>query len=204
MTPPHRTNAPEGAKADIRTLGTLLPYLWPSGEWGLRARVVWSMIFLVAAKVANVTVPLFYKQAVDVLTAKNTSAETVLVVVPVALLVAYGVTRVLAQAFGELRDAVFAKVSQRAIRQIAQQTFKHLHTLSLRFHLDRKTGGISRAIERGSRGIEFLLGFMAFSVIPTLLEVLFVCGVLWALYDFRFALITFVTISGYIYWTFAV
>jgi ATP-binding cassette subfamily B protein len=126
------------------------------------------------------------------------------VVVPVALLIAYGATRVLAQAFGELRDAIFAKVSQRAIRQIAQKTFRHLHTLSLRFHLDRKTGGISRAIERGTRGIEFLLGFMAFSVIPTLLEVLFVCGILWAFYDFRFALITFVTISGYIFWTFAV
>lgn len=199
--PGHRRYvAPEGAKADIKTIRTLLPYLWPAGEFGLRARVVWAMIFLVAAKAINVYVPIFYKQAVDVIT----KPDTAIVVVPIALLIAYGVARVLAQAFGELRDAIFAKVAQRAIRQIAHKTFNHLHKLSLRFHLDRKTGGVSRAIERGTQGIEFMLGFMAFSVIPTLLEVIFVCGVLWFLYDVWFAVITFVTITGYIYWTFAI
>ena len=196
----HRYVAPDGAKANLKTLRTLLPYLWPTGETGLRLRVLWSMVFLVTAKGINVTVQLFYKQAVDVLT----SDTAAIIVVPIMFLVAYGVARVLAQAFGELRDAIFAKVSQRAIRDISQKTFKHLHRLSLRFHLDRKTGGVSRAIERGTRGIEFLLGFMAFSVIPTLLEVFFVCGILWALYDIWYAVITFVTIAGYISWTFAV
>ncbi|MEL0107550.1 MAG: ABC transporter ATP-binding protein/permease [Rhodospirillaceae bacterium] len=198
--PKQRYVAPEGAKADIKTIRTLLPYLWPAGEFGLRARVVWAMIFLVAAKAINVYVPIFYKQAVDVIT----KPDAAIIVVPIALLIAYGVARVLAQAFGELRDAVFAKVAQRAIRKIAHKTFNHLHKLSLRFHLDRKTGGVSRAIERGTQGIEFMLGFMAFSVIPTLLEVVFVCGVLWYLYDVWFAVITFVTITGYIYWTFAI
>ena len=196
----HRYVAPDGAKANLKTLRTLLPYLWPAGETGLRLRVLWSMVFLVTAKGINVTVQLFYKQAVDVLT----SDTAAIIVVPIMFLVAYGVARVLAQAFGELRYAIFAKVSQRAIRDISQKTFKHLHRLSLRFHLDRKTGGVSRAIERGTRGIEFLLGFMAFSVIPTLLEVFFVCGILWALYDIWYAVITFVTIAGYISWTFAV
>ena len=196
----HRYVAPDGAKANLKTLRTLLPYLWPAGEMGLRLRVVWAVIFLVAAKGINVTVPLFYKQAVDALTPGNNA----IIIVPIALLISYGIARVLAQAFGELRDAIFAKVSQRAIRDISQKTFAHLHKLSLRFHLDRKTGGVSRAIERGTRGIEFLLGFMAFSVIPTLLEVLFVCGILWALYDVWFAVITFVTITGYILWTFSV
>ncbi len=189
-----------GPKGDIRTIRTLLPYLWPVDEWGLRGRVLVALAFLALAKATNVAVPVFYKYAVDALTPQAGAVATV-VAVPIMLVVAYGLGRVLAQAFGELRDAVFAKVVQRAMRVVALKTFRHLHALSLRFHLDRKTGGVSRAIERGTKGIEFLLSFMLFNILPTLLEIALVCGVLWKLYNGWYALVTFVTITGYIAWT---
>ncbi len=198
----HRDPLPQlqGARNDFRTIRTLVPYLWPRNAPNLRLRVLVALAFLVAAKLTNVTVPIFYKNAVDALSGE----AAVVVAVPIALLFGYGLARVLAQAFGELRDAVFAKVGQRAVRQAALKTFQHLHRLSLRFHLNRKTGGISRAIERGVRGIEFLLSFMLFNILPTFLEILLVCGILWSLYSFWFALVTFVTISGYIFWTLVV
>ncbi|MEK9931372.1 MAG: ABC transporter ATP-binding protein/permease, partial [Rhodospirillaceae bacterium] len=120
---------------------------------------------------------------------------------PISLLLAYGLLRVLTIAFAELRDAIFAKVGQRAIRTVALQTFKHLHRLSLRFHLERQTGGLSRSIERGTKGIDFLLNFMLFNIIPTLLEILLVCGILWGLFDFWYAFVTFGTITSYICFT---
>ena len=185
---------------DLSTVRTLLPYLWPAGDAGLKARVVLAVLLLVAAKLANVTVPLLYKQAVDALTDTADAA----IVVPVGVLIAYGVARVLSQAFAELRDAVFAKVAQRAIRTVGLATFRHLHGLALRFHLERQTGGLSRAIERGTKGIEFVLTFMLFNIVPTLVEILLVCGILLVLYDAWFAVITFVTIAGYIAFTMAV
>ena len=109
---------------------------------------------------------------------------------PVALILAYGVARVLAQAFGELRDAIFAPVAQRAIRNLALEVFGHLHALSLRFHLERQTGGLTRVIERGTQGIEFLIRFTLFNILPTLLEIALVGGILWSLYDWRFAAVT--------------
>jgi len=189
-----------GPRNDLQTLRTLLPYLWPQNEPTLKARVVVAMVLLAAAKATNVAVPIFYKQAVDSLTSNPGG----LIVVPVALLVFYGLARVLAQAFGEFRDAVFSRVAQRAIRLAGLKTFRHLHRLSLRFHLGRKTGGISRAVERGTKGIEFLLRFMLFNVIPTLLEILLVCGVLWYLYGVIFAFVTLATMCIYIFWTLAV
>ena len=186
-----------GPRNDLRTLRTLLPYLWPAGEPGLRIRVLVAMVLLALAKITNVGVPIFYKLAVDAL---STGAAQILAV-PVALLIGYGLARVMAQTFGELRDAVFAKVAQRAIRQAGLKAFKHLHRLSLRFHMDRKTGGVSRAIERGTKGIEFLLTFMLFNIIPTLLEIGLVCAVLWNLYGVWFALVIFVTMAAYITWT---
>jgi ATP-binding cassette subfamily B protein len=184
-----------------RALLTLLPYLWPGrgfADWReMRGRVVLAMALLTAAKVANVYVPMLYKEAVDILSADVAAV----VAIPVALLVAYGVIRVATVAFSELRDAVFAKVAQRAIRTVALETFRHLHALALRFHLDRQTGGLSRAIERGTKGIEFLLTFMLFNVLPTLIEILLVCGVLWALFDIWYALLTLGTIAGYIVFT---
>jgi ABC-type transport system involved in Fe-S cluster assembly fused permease/ATPase subunit len=186
-----------GRHSDLKTLRTLLPYLWPKGEITLQTRVVIALFLLAAAKATNVVVPIFYKQAVDTLTGDNSG----LIVVPVALLLAYGLARVCAQAFGEFRDAVFSRVAQRAIRLAGLNTFRHLHKLSLRFHLGRKTGGISRAVERGTKGIEFLLRFMLFNVLPTILEILLVCGVLWHLYGITFAFITFATLCIYIAWT---
>ncbi|WP_114111324.1 ABC transporter ATP-binding protein/permease [Thalassospira xiamenensis] len=195
------------ARAEFGVVKTFLPYLWPRGEFELKTRVVIALLFLVGAKIANVYVPVLYKYAVDALgggKAGNGSAgadTTSLIVVPVGMIVAYGLVRVLSSAFGELRDAVFAKVAQRAIRTSALGVFEHLHALSLRFHLDRQMGGLSRAIERGVKGIEFLLSFMLFNILPTLLEIFMVSGILWVLYDFWFALITFVTIVIYIAFT---
>ena len=171
---------PKGPTNEWKTIKTLLPYLWPEGETGLRIRVVAALILLAAAKGTNVAVPIFYKQAVDSLTTGGPAAGTV-IAVPIALLIFYGLARIMAQAFGELRDAVFTRVAQRAIRLAGLRTFRHLHRLSLRFHLERKTGGVSRAVERGTKGIEFLLRFMLFNVLPTVLEVAMVCGILWYL-----------------------
>jgi ATP-binding cassette, subfamily B, heavy metal transporter len=181
-------------------LRQLLPHLWPAGDWDLRARVVLALVFLVGAKVANVYVPIFFKGMVDALTARPGLA----LVLPVGMLLAYGLARVLSQTFAELRDGVFAKVAQRAIRRVALRTFEHLHRLSLRFHLERQTGGLSRVIERGAAGIEYFLFFVLFNVVPTLLEIALVCGILWDFYNFWFALVTFVTIVGYVAYTLAV
>jgi len=131
-------------RGDLSTIATLLPYLWPAGETGLRVRVVTALVCLVAAKGINVAMPFFYKEAVDALTPGTAAGAAI--AVPVALIVAYGVARLLALAFGELRDGLFARVGQRAIRRAGLRTFEHLHRLSLRFHLDRRTGAVSRAI----------------------------------------------------------
>ena len=187
-------------RSHLRAIRTLLPYLWPRGSLEMRGRVVLAMLLLVGAKVANVYVPILYKEAVDILS----DDAAAVIVVPVAILLAYGALRVLTVAFGELRDAVFAKVAERAIRTVALRVFDHLHRLSLRFHVERRTGGLSRAIERGTKGIEFLLTFMLFNVLPTLVEVAMVCGILWVLYGVAYAAVTFVTIAAYIAFTLSV
>jgi ATP-binding cassette subfamily B protein len=179
-------------------LRTLAPHLWPKGETELKTRVVLALALLSLSKISGVYVPILFKHAIDALSAKGVDG---LILAPIGIIIAYGVLRVLSQAFGELRDAVFAKVAQRAIRRVGLDTFKHLHALSLRFHLDRQTGGLSRAIERGTKGIEFLLQFMLFNVLPTLLEITLVCGILWNLYSIEYAAITFATIIGYIVFT---
>jgi ATP-binding cassette, subfamily B, heavy metal transporter len=188
------------AKAEWKTICTLLPYLWPHGEWTIRARVVISLACLVIAKLATVMVPVLYKEAVDVISAEGAFVVTALV----GILVGYGISRVAQQGFAELRDFFFARVGQRAIRAVGLKTFRHLHSLSLRFHLDRQTGGLSRAIERGVKGIEFLLTFMLFNIVPTLLEIAMVCGILWAVFDIWYAIVTLVTVSIYIAFTFSV
>jgi ATP-binding cassette, subfamily B, heavy metal transporter len=189
--------APAGQRTALRQL---LPHLWPAGDWDLRVRVVLAISCLVAAKVANVYVPIFFKGMVDGLSIKAAGA----IVFPIAMLLAYGGARVLSQSFAELRDGVFAKVAQRAIRRVALRTFIHLHRLSLRFHLERQTGGLSRVIERGTNGIEYFLFFVLFNVVPTLLEITLVCGILWGFYNFWFALVTLVTIVGYVWYTLTV
>lgn len=169
-------------------------HLWPKGEVGLRVRVIVAVVLLVVAKVTNVYVPLLYKDAVDALGTPAAQA----VAVPIALIVAYGAARVLAQAFGEIRDAIFAPVAQRAIRNLALEVFGHLHSLSLRFHLERQTGGISRVIERGTQGMDFLIRFTTFNILPTLFEIVLVGGILWSLYDWRFSVVTLVVVGIYI------
>lgn len=187
----------KGPRNDLRTLRTLMPYLWPKNALEMRVRVVIAVVFLSFAKGINVGVPILYKMAIDAIS-DNTVA---IIVVPIGLLMAYGFARVLSLAFGEFRDAVFAKVAQRAIREAGLKTFRHLHKLAMRFHLDRQTGGLSRAVERGTKGIDFLLNFMLFNVLPTLLEILLVCAIMWGLFNVWFALVTFVTVGVYISWT---
>jgi ATP-binding cassette subfamily B protein len=180
-----------GNRADWQTLRSLWPYLWE-----FKGRVIAALGLLVLAKLANVSVPLVLKEIIDAMD-KTHAALTV----PVFLVIGYGVLRLLSTLFGELRDAVFAKVAQRAIRRVALQVFGHLHDLSLRFHLDRQTGGVSRDIERGTRGIGFLLNFMLFNILPTLLEIGLVAAILFSKYNVWFAVITFVTLLVYIAFT---
>lgn len=183
-----------------RALRGLMPYLWPVAAPRTRVRVLVALGLLASAKCATVYVPLLYRRMVDMF-ADPTRLPLEL---PLALMLAYGGLRVMQIVFAELRDAVFAKVAQGAIRDVALSTFRHLHGLALRFHLDRQTGGLSRAIERGTKGIDFLLTFMLFNIIPTLIEIALVCGVLWGLYGIRYAAVTLVTIAGYIVYTLGV
>ena len=178
-------------------LRSLAPYLWPKGHPNIKLRVLIALVLLTCAKIATVYIPLVYKTIVDIFI----NPDNLVLELPLALLLAYGALRVMSIAFAELRDAVFAKVGQRAIRDVALTTFKHLHRLGMRFHLERQTGGLSRAIERGTKGIDFLLTFMLFNILPTLLEITMVCGILWALFNFWYALVTFITIVGYIAYT---
>lgn len=190
-----------GRKTEARfewgAMRALAPYLWSRGDREAKFRVVAAIALLVASKVATVYIPIIYGQIVDALG----SAQNAIVVVPVALIVGFGLLRLLSIAFGELRDAVFTKVAQRAIRTVALETFRHLHRLTLRYHLDRQTGGLSHAIERGTKAIDFLLRFMLFNILPTLLEIALVCGILWGLFSVWYAIITLASIVIYIAYT---
>ena len=189
------------ADTDWRALRALLPLLWPAGEPGLRGRVVVAMLLLALAKAVTVGVPVLYKHAVDALAHP---AAPLAVVAPVGLLLAYGVARTMAGAFAELRDIAFIAVAQRAVRVTGLAVFRHLHRLGLRFHLDRRTGEVTQAIDRGTRAIEFLLRFLLFSILPTLLEIALVVSVLWGLYGGVYAVITGGTIALYIAFTLVV
>jgi len=179
----------------------MLPYLWPKGRPDLKARVVWSFILLVIAKLVTVGVPFLLKGAVDYLEDNPTAA---LIAVPVAFIIAYGVARVMMQAIAQIRDAVFAKVVYHALQQIAVQTFHHMHALSLRFHLERRTGGLSRVIDRGTKAIDRLLSLFVSNGVPTLLELVLIAGVLFWQFDVWFALATIAMIGAYMHFTFAV
>jgi len=188
----HYSHTPSAAtRTDWRVIRSLLPYLLE-----FKGRVVAVIVLLVLAKLANVVVPLVLKEIVDAL-----SKPQAMLVIPVFLIAGYGLLRLFSTLFGELRDALFAKVTQRAIRRVALQVFEHLHSLSLRFHLERQTGGVSRDIERGTRGISFLLTFLLFNILPTLLEIGLVAGILFVKYNPWFAIITFATLVLYIAFT---
>ena len=180
--------APRKRGNDWRVLTSLFPYLWE-----FRWRVALALAFMVAAKLANVGVPIVLKEIVDSLTVKNA-----VLIVPMALLVAYGLLRLSTTLFTELRELAFAKVTHRAVRRITLAVFRHLHALSLRFHLERQTGGMSRDIERGARGINTLLGYTLYSILPTLVEISLVIGILLAKYEPSFALIALGTLTLYI------
>ncbi|MCP5153243.1 MAG: ABC transporter ATP-binding protein/permease [Ectothiorhodospiraceae bacterium] len=184
-------------KGSLQTLGALLRYVWPADDWTMRARVVLAMVLLGTAKLALVYVPVLYGRAVDALSGTGGAA----VVLPLGLVLGYGLARVLSLAFSELRDAVFARAGQRAIRVLALEVFRHLHALSLRYHLERQTGGLTRAIERGNRAIELLLRFSLFNVIPTLLELALVFVILWRTLDLAVAALTLATVAVYIAYT---
>ena len=185
---------PRPPRSGMATIRALLPYLWPERDPGAKVRVVLAMGLLLAAKVATVYVPVIYGRIVDALAPKD---NTAVLGIPVALVIGYGLLRVGSAVFGELRDALFAKVQQRAVRTAARRTFEHLHALSLRFHLDRQTGGLARAIDRGSQGIQSVLRLAVFNVVPTMIELLLVTAIIWHLFDWRFAAITFAAVVSY-------
>jgi len=181
-------------RSEWRAVGMLVPYLWE-----FRFRVAIALAFLTAAKLANVGVPLILKDVVDSL-----DAQTAVLVLPLALLAAYGILRFSTTLFAELRDVVFVRVTQRAIRRVALTVFRHMHSLSLRFHLERHTGGVSRDIERGTRGISTLLTYMLFSIVPVILEFSLVAAILLTKFDWRFAAVTFVAVALYIAFSVAI
>jgi ATP-binding cassette subfamily B protein len=187
--------ANQGTRNDWGTLKTLLPYLW-AYKW----RMSLALVFLVSAKMANVGVPLVLKKLIDSLTATASQPQAV-VALPLALLVGYGALRLSTTVFTELREFVFARVTQRAVRTVALQVFKHLHSLSLRFHLNRQTGGMTRDIERGTRGISSLVSYTLFSILPTLVEITLVLGYLVLHYDVWFSVITAGALVTYIAFT---
>jgi ATP-binding cassette subfamily B protein len=195
-SPPVASSAANIPKdSDTQTLKRLLPYLL-TYKW----RVAAALLFMVGAKLANVSVPLLLKDLVDAMSFKPNDPAQILVV-PVALLLGYGALRLMTSAFTELRELVFAKATQGAARTIALQTFEHLHALSLRFHLARQTGGMTRDIERGVRGIESLISYSLYSIVPTLIEVALVLSILAVKFDAWFAWITLAALSFYIFFT---
>jgi len=187
--------ANQSTRNDWATLKTLIPYIW---EW--KWRVIFALACLVMAKLANVGIPMVLKEIVDSLT-PTTQAEHVVLILPAALLIAYGLLRLSTTAFTELREFFFARVTQRAVRNIALKVFRHLHALSLRFHLNRQTGGVTRDIERGTRGISTLVSYTLFSILPTLVEISLVLGYLSIQYDLWFSVITMVALGIYIVFT---
>ncbi|PKP71663.1 MAG: metal ABC transporter permease [Alphaproteobacteria bacterium HGW-Alphaproteobacteria-4] len=200
------TAAPTPAEKgrNMRTLSKLLPYLWPPGEAWVKRRVMLAMLALVLGKLISVTTPYLYKRAVDALGGSAPDAGTMLGLGAVGLTVAYGVARLGNVGFGELRDAVFVRVGQRALRKLALETFTHIHRLSMRYHITRKTGGLSRIIERGVKGVDFLLRFMLFSVGPLILELTMVSILFAVLFNIWYMLVVVVTITIYVLYTFRV
>lgn len=189
------------ALSTVNPVKSIWPYIWSAQQPAMKRRVVLAVLCLIAAKLVAVYIPILYKKVVDAITTLGLDQAQAAALIPVAVIVGYGLMRILGQLFSELQDAIFIRVSQNAIRQSALDVFRHLHRLSLRFHLDRQTGGLSRAIQRGTTSIDNLATYILFSVMPTLFEILLVCGILWALYDYKYALITLGTLSLYVGYT---
>jgi ABC-type transport system involved in Fe-S cluster assembly fused permease/ATPase subunit len=190
----------------MNVIHKVMPYLWPADKAWVKVRVVLSLLALIAGKVISVMTPFFYKGAVDAMAPDHGGPDTIFLLTAgaVGLTIAYGVARLMSVGFNQLRDVIFARVAQRALRQLALETFRHIHRMSLRYHISRKTGALSRIIERGVKGVEFLLRFMLFSIGPLILELMFVCGILFYLFDVWYLAVVVVTIALYVWFTFKV
>lgn len=198
MTEPTPMNAPASG---LQTIARVIPYLWPKGQAWVKRRVVMSLSLLVMAKIISVSTPALYKQAVDALAGDAPDTATLLGLSAVGLTIAYGMARLMTVLFQELRDAVFVRVGQRALRQLALETFTHIHRLSLRYHITRKTGGLSRIIERGVKGVDFLLRFMLLSIGPLILELTMVAVIFAFVFGWQYAVVVVVVISIYVTFT---
>ena len=190
-------------KTYLKTFKLLFPFLWPNKRSDLRRRVSLALICLILAKVASVYTPLILGRSVDSLT-ELSSGVNLLMLIPIALIISYGVVRIASLTFEGMRDALFSKVSQHAIREVSLTIFKHLHSLSLQFHLNRQTGALSKFIDRGTKGIDFLLRYVIFNVVPTFIEIILVSIILLNLYGYFYALITIITITIYVILTFII
>jgi len=214
MTPHHRhqtpANQPISANrgALLRTIAHLWPYIWPSDRRDLKLRVIGAMLLLVAAKFATIAVPFTFKYATDALAGHNTAPAEVsgwltwVVAAPIAMTLAYGGMRMLMAALTQGRDAVFAKVAMHAVRRLAYRTFVHMHDLSLRFHLERKTGGLTRVLERGRNAIETIVRMVILQLAPTIIEVALVAAVLAVHFDWRYVVVIVGTVVLYMGWTY--
>ena len=199
-----RVTSSEASSSGWITIRRVAPYLWPEGQPWVKRRVVIALLLLVAAKLVSVGTPFFYKAAVDALAGEGQEAAWMLGAGAIGLTVAYGLARLMNVGFQQLRDAVFARVAQRALRALALQTFRHIHAMSMRYHITRKTGGLSRIIERGVKGVDFLLRFLLFSIAPLVLELLLVGIILWTLFDIWYLVVVAAVIAAYTAFTFKV
>jgi ABC-type transport system involved in Fe-S cluster assembly fused permease/ATPase subunit len=199
-TNPHAPKAASG----WQTIQRVAPYLWPEGETWVKRRVVLSLLFLLAAKLISVSTPFLYKEAVDALAGDAPGVATFLALGAVGLTVAYGLARLGGVLFGELRDAVFVRVGQRAMRKLALETFEHIHRLSLRYHITRRTGGLSRIIERGVKGVDFLLRFLLLSIGPLILELTMVAVIFAVVFGWTYSAVVVTTVALYVLFTFRV
>ncbi|MBR0713157.1 ABC transporter ATP-binding protein/permease [Bradyrhizobium liaoningense] len=218
MTDPHSSvpgvDAPEPVGTSLEqatlfgTLTHLWPYIWPSDRADLKMRVVWSMVLLLVAKLATLSVPFTFKWATDALTGANTAPveaanwQVWVLAAPLLLTLSYGATRILMAVLTQWRDGIFARVAMHAVRKLAYRTFVHMHELSLRFHLERKTGGLTRVLERGREGIEVIVRMVILQLIPTIVEVSLLMGVLFWQFDWRYVLATLITVVVYMYYTY--
>jgi len=187
-----------------KVIKRVIPYLWPEGNTEVKLRVVLALLALFASQIIAVLTPQFFSQAVDVMAPTDADAGTFLALGAVGLTVAYGFARLMTVGFQQLRDVIFTRVGQRALRELALETFSHIHRLSMRYHITRKTGGLSRIIERGVKGVDFLLRFMLFSVGPLILQLMMIAAVLAFKFDFWYLVAVFVTIVIYVIFTFRV
>ena len=187
------------------TIKKVAPYLWPDQQSWVKRRVILALMFLMLAKIVAVSTPFLFKAVVDGLASNGESTDALMLLLGASGIVfAYGFFRLASVGFGELRDVIFAKVAQRALRSLALETFEHIHALSLRYHISRKTGGLSRVIERGVKGVDFLLRFMLFSIIPLIIELTLVAIILFLVFDIWYLVVVVTTITLYIWFTFTV